>query len=64
MATRHSKQTPMPQSGPRASPLTDLRYRVTPAIAMAVETIEPAGTLTGVPFTETVTKSIRPRTSL
>ena len=57
MVTRHSKQIPMPHSGPRGSPLTDRRYRLTPAMAMAVETMAPAGTVTAAPFTESVTES-------
>ena len=55
MVTRHSKQIPIPHSGPRGSPLTDLRKNAAPEIATAAETIVPAGTVTGAPFTESVT---------
>jgi len=53
MATRHSKQIPMPQRGPRGSPLTDVR-QACPAITIATATVAPEGTRTGVPFTVTV----------
>src|SRR5579863_7855431 len=54
MATRHSKQIPIPQSGPRDSPLTDVR-QACPAIATATATVAPAITVTGEPFTLNVT---------
>jgi hypothetical protein len=57
MVTRHSKQIPMPHSGPRGSPLTDRRYPLMPAVATAVDTMVPAGTETGAPLTESVTES-------
>jgi len=47
----------MPHSGPRGSPLTDLRYWLTPAIATAADTMAPAGTVTAAPSTESVTES-------
>src|SRR5262245_59984687 len=50
MVTRHSKQIPIPQSGPRGSPLTDLRNIEAPAAVTAAETMLPAGTLTGTPL--------------
>jgi hypothetical protein len=53
MATRHSKQIPMPQSGPRGSPLTDVR-QACPASIIAIATVVPEGTTTGFPFTVTV----------
>jgi hypothetical protein len=53
MATRHSKQMPMPHTGPRGSPVTDLRHAF-PAIAIATVTIAPEGTVTGAPSTVSV----------
>jgi hypothetical protein len=51
MVTRHSMQIPIPQSGPRVSPITERRNRVTPAKTTAAATIVPSGTLTDLPFT-------------
>lgn len=56
MATRHSRQMPMPQSGPRASPVTDARQGC-PAIITATATVVPAGTATWWPFTVKVRES-------
>jgi hypothetical protein len=53
MATRHSKQMPMPHTGPRGSPVTDLRHAF-PAIAIATATMAPEGTVTGAPSTVSV----------
>src|SRR5580658_713413 len=53
MATRHSKQIPMPQRGPRGSPLTDV-LQACPASTIATATVAPEGTTTGLPFTVTV----------
>ena len=53
--TRHSKQIPIPHSGPRGSPLTDV-LQASPAIATATATVAPGRTLTLVPFTVTVTE--------
>src|SRR5690348_17185088 len=55
IVTRHSKQMPIPQSGPRGSPVTDRRNVEIPASAMAVETSEPAGTLIARPSTVSLT---------
>jgi len=57
MVTQHSKQIPMPQSGARGAPLTDLRKAVTPASATAVETMAPAGAVTTTPLTVSFTVS-------
>ena len=57
MLTRHSKQIPIPQSGPRGSPVTDRRNIAIPAIATAVETMAPAGTPIPAPLTVIVTVS-------
>jgi|SRR5579884_3551796 len=57
MVTQHSKQMPMPQSGPRASPFTEFRKAVIPASKMAAATVLPRGTVIGFPFTFTVTVS-------
>src|SRR5271165_1753517 len=46
----------MPQSGPRGSPLTDVRHAC-PASTIATATVAPAGTTTGVPLTVTETWS-------
>jgi hypothetical protein len=43
-------QMPMPQSGPRASPLTENRHG-SPAIIIAAATLVPAATSTDLPFT-------------
>jgi hypothetical protein len=56
MATRHSKQTPIPHNGTRGSPFTEVR-QACPAIVMATATVVPDGTVTGNPFTATVTCS-------
>ncbi len=53
MATRHSKQIPIPHRGPRGSPLTEVRHTA-PASRTAVVTVAPEGTDTGTPFTVTV----------
>jgi hypothetical protein len=58
IVTRHSKQIPMPHSGPRGSPLTDLRQWLTPAIATAADTMAPAGMVIETPLTESVTESV------
>jgi hypothetical protein len=49
ISTLHSKQTPIPQTGPRGSPLAD--WRVTPPVAAhtAAATVQPAGTFARVP---------------
>ena len=52
MATLHSKQIPIPHSGPRGSPLTEVRHAF-PASRTAVVTVAPEGTVTGTPFTVT-----------
>jgi hypothetical protein len=57
MLMRHSKQIPMPQSGPRGSPVTDRRNVAIPALATAVATMAPAGTLIRAPLTVIVTAS-------
>jgi len=49
IVTRHSKQIPMPQSGPRRSPITEVRH-VSPADSSKAATLVPAGTVTGFPF--------------
>src|SRR5581483_7637927 len=48
---RHSKQTPMPHTGQRASPATDFRYA--PAIINAAAAVQPA--LTDIPRPLTIT---------
>lgn len=53
IVTRHSKQTPMPQSGPRGWPVTDVRQQA-PASAIATATVEPAGAAIERPFTRSV----------
>src|SRR6266496_2399014 len=50
MVARHSKQTPIPHSGPRGSPVTDFRVD-TPVIRIAAATVVPELTVTGTPFT-------------
>lgn len=57
MVTRHSKQIPMPQRGPRGSPETDRRNVRSPAIMIAAATVVPLGTSTGLPLTESRTGS-------
>src|SRR4029077_5826912 len=49
---RHSKQIPIPHSGPRISPETDWR-QTAPASEMATATIAPEGTRTAFPSTIT-----------
>src|SRR5215813_2440927 len=56
MVTRHSKQMPIPQSGARGWPVTERRYVVMPASAIAVETGVPSATVTGIPLTVTRTE--------
>src|SRR5689334_16672404 len=56
-ATRHSKQIPMPQSGPRSSPDTERRKPERPASKTAAATVEPRGTRTVTPFTFICTAS-------
>src|SRR6185437_10257601 len=56
-ATRHSKQIPMPQSGPRSSPDTERRNPERPASKTAAATVEPRGTRTVTPFTFICTAS-------
>src|ERR1051326_7132021 len=46
MVTRHSKQMPIPHSGPRGSWITERRNEAAPAMATAAETILPSGTAT------------------
>jgi hypothetical protein len=53
IVTRHSKQIPIPQRGPRGSPRTDRRKRVSPAASTAAATVVPDRTETGRPFTRT-----------
>ena len=55
--TRHSKQIPIPHSGPRGSPVTDLRNQLAPDKTTAADTMVPAETVTFTPFTESVTES-------
>ena len=45
IATRHSKQMPIPHNGPRGSPVTDFR-QACPAIAIATATVAPGGATT------------------
>jgi hypothetical protein len=47
---QHSMQIPIPHSGPRGSPETDKR-QAAPLIMMATAAVDPAGTITGSPFT-------------
>src|ERR1022692_4675891 len=51
MLARHSKQIPMPQSGPRGSPVTEVRVAVKPATRSAAAADVPAATRTSLPFT-------------
>jgi hypothetical protein len=46
---------PIPHSGPRGSPFTDLRNKLAPDSETAADTMLPAGTVTWTPFTESVT---------
>src|SRR5262249_10281146 len=55
--TRHSKQIPIPHSGPRGSPQTDRLNVLSPAIRIATATVVPAGTSMRLPFTDRVTVS-------
>jgi hypothetical protein len=50
MVARHSKQIPIPQSGPRASPLTEVRHAC-PAIIIAAATVVSVAMETLRPFT-------------
>src|ERR1041385_8494953 len=52
--TRHSKQIPIPHSGPRGSPFTETRHAC-PAIITAAATVAPEATTTCAPLTVTVT---------
>jgi len=45
IVTRHSKQMPMPQSGPRGSPETDLLKAVEPSTRIADATFVPSSTV-------------------
>jgi hypothetical protein len=45
MLTRHSKQIPMPQRGPRDSPVTDVRNAVTPEFKIAAARVVPSSTV-------------------
>jgi len=56
MTARHSKQTPIPHSGPRGSPVADVRH-ICPAMAIAAATVVPGRTEIGAPFTFNVTSS-------
>ena len=51
--TRHSKQIPMPHSGPRGSPVTERRKLEIPHCRTAAATVVPDSTATAIPFTET-----------
>jgi hypothetical protein len=53
IVTRHSKQIPIPQSGPRASPVTDVRQG-SPEASIDAATLVPAGTVTCLPFNRMV----------
>jgi len=59
MVTRHSQQTPIPQSGPRGVPDTELRNCDSPAMATAAATAVPGGMLIRRPLTEMVTSSAK-----
>src|SRR6478609_8513473 len=50
IVTRHSKQIPMPQSGPRGVLVTDRRSVETPAARMAAATLIPRGTVQEAPL--------------
>jgi hypothetical protein len=50
IVARHSKQIPMPQSGPRGSPLTEVRHAC-PAIMIAAATVVSVVTEIFRPFT-------------
>jgi len=45
IVTRHSKQMPIPQSGPRGSPETDLLKAVEPSARIAAATVVPSSTV-------------------
>jgi hypothetical protein len=47
---------PIPHSGPRGSPVADVR-QICAAMAIAAATLVPARTATGAPFTVNVTSS-------
>jgi len=49
IVSRHSKQIPIPQSGPRGRPVTDRRNPGPRAIITATATEVPAGTTRGPP---------------
>ena len=51
MRTRHSWHTPMPHSGARGSPATEVRVVPGGCCASAAATLMPAGTWRGIPFT-------------
>jgi hypothetical protein len=51
--TRHSKQIPIPQTGHRGSPVTDVR-QASPVRTTATATVEPADTANCLPFNVTV----------
>src|SRR5690348_9228404 len=57
IATRHSKQTPMPQRGPRSSPDTERRKAELPANKTAAATVEPRGMRTATPLMVICTRS-------
>src|SRR5690242_8155613 len=57
IATRHSKQIPIPHRGPRSSPDTERRKVERPASKTAAATVEPRGTRTVTPFTFICTAS-------
>src|SRR4029453_11769902 len=50
IVTRHSKQIPMPQSGPRGLLVTDRRSVETPKARMAAATLVPRGTVQEAPL--------------
>ena len=56
MATRHSKQIPIPHKGPLRSPRTEFRNDW-PAIIIAAATVVPEATDTTAPFTVIVIAS-------
>src|SRR5579864_7585460 len=53
MVTRHSKHTPIPQSAPRGSPLTERRRVVVPLNRIAASAVISSVTPTWAPFTVT-----------
>jgi hypothetical protein len=52
-STRHSKHVPIPQSGARGSPETDVLHAA-PASKTATAAVDPLDTATRTPFTKTV----------